>query len=729
MKTHLFLAFSLISAALSAAVNPYNWTSKGEMCLALQADFNHAYNTNLQWVKLENSTIYFHVGDNWLTETQAQGAETTVANFIQNTTFSETNNFMNMVSPSPSRWYWLFQYIQTVREEQELTEGMRDNIARKEFSAFFLSSPAHGSWPKSSSYVTAGQYAQYANAWGYTYASGTPKEQAWVEIPKEDKPDTPDTPVVVPELTPKREFRATWFTTHYAIDWPTTYITNSGSSSQIAAQKKELTDILDALVEGNMNAFCFQARPTADAFYPSPYEAWSKNLTGKRGLNPGYDPLAFAVEEGHKRGLEVHLWVNPYRVTASGWLTDTNDATYKSAHQWFIKYDNGSFSGTIIDPGYPEAQRYVVKVLMHMINNYDVDGIIMDDYFYPYGGTTTEDAASKALYKPAGMSDGDWRRSNVDSTMRMLYDTIQAVKPWVRFGIGAFGIWTTQKKVATSYGITLPTGITGLDDYAVQCCNPIEWVKDGYIDYLAPQLYWATTSTDQSYHKLCQWWSQDVCKHFSDQLPGNQVVDFFVSQAAYRFDLDEIVDQIDDNRRYNQTGGPGSIFYNTHCYMKDNELATPLMHKRVAEKRFIYPALPPAMNWKSVPALSPVTNLRVEGSTLKWDGGNAERFTVYMFPDTTSVENAINNAQYLYKVVWGTTSCTIPSTTSHRFAVCPYDRLGNEYAPTVWPTEAAGIVSSDEQPSQPVRKVITSGGQIFIIRDGHVYDLMGRGRP
>lgn len=728
MRSRFLLVLSFLSLALSAAVNPYNWTSKGEMCLALQADYNHAYNETLSWVKLENGVIYYHIGDNWLTEAQAQGQEATVARFIQNVTFTEDGNFINMVSPSPSRWYWLFQYIQTVREDQELTEGMRDNIARKEFSAFFLCSPANGSWPKSSSYEQAGTFAQFGSVWGYTFASGTPKEQAWVEIPKDDTPITPDTPDVPGAATPKREFRATWFTTHYAIDWPTTYVKNPGNVSQINAQKKELTTILDALVEGNMNAFCFQARPTADAFYPSPYESWSKNLTGTRGINPGYDPLAYAVEEGHKRGLEVHLWVNPYRVTASGSLTDTNDATYKSAHQWFIKYDNGSFSGTIIDPGYPEAQKYVVKVLMHMINTYDVDGIIMDDYFYPYGGTTTEDAASKALYKPAGMDDGDWRRSNVDSTMRMLYDSIQAVKPWVRFGIGAFGIWTTKKAVATKYGITLPSGITGLDDYTVQCCNPIEWVKDGYIDYLAPQLYWATTSSGQSYHKLCKWWSQDVCKHFSDGLPGNQVVDFFVSQAAYRFDTAEIVAQIDDNRLYNQTGGPGSIFYNTHCYMRDNELATPLMHKRVAEQRFCYPALPPAMNWKSVPVPSPVTNLHLEGNQLTWDGGTTERFTVYAFPDTVSVDAALNDARYLKRVVWGTTSCTVNAVAGYSFAVCPYDRLGNEYAPAVYSAQSTGISSPTDAPSQSVRKVLAPDGQLLILRDGHTFDVMGRSR-
>ena len=298
----------------------------------------------------------------------------------------------------------------------------------------------------------------------------------------------------------KHEFRATWFTTHYSIDWPKTKATSDSKREQ---QKKEMTDIFDEMVAGNLNAACMQVRSLSDATYKSSYEDWASVLTGTRGKDPGYDPLAFAVEEAHKRGLELHVWVNPFRVTSSGTIA-TTDKVWRSAGEWLIKYDNGSFSGQIIDPGFPDARAYVVKVLMEIVNNYDVDGILMDDYFYPYGGTTTEDAKSQAAYYNADQvtdvnGDGDklddWRRENVDKCMKMLYDSIQVVKPWVRFGMGSFGIWTTQKKAAQAYGLTLPSGITGLDDYDVQACNPVEWVKNGYVDYINPQLYWATTSS------------------------------------------------------------------------------------------------------------------------------------------------------------------------------------------------------------------------------------------
>lgn len=482
-------------------------------------------------------------------------------------------------------------------------------------------------------------------------------------------------------LEPKREMRATWLATHYAIDWPKTYVTSTGNTTQINAQKAELTTILDKLVAGNMNAFCFQVRPTSDALYQSSYEPWSKNLSGTRGLNPGYDPLAYAIQEGHKRGLEVHVWVNPFRVTTSGTLA-TSDPVWQNCNQWLIKYDNGSFSGQIIDPGYPAARAYVIKVLMEIINNYDVDGILMDDYFYPYGGTTTEDAASKALYKPAGMADGDWRRQNVDQTIEALYDSIQQVKPWVRFGMGPFGIWTTQSAVATKYGITLPKGITGLDDYAVQACNTVEWVKQGYVDYIAPQLYWATTSTGQDYDVLCQWWSQDVCQHFSSLLPGDKRVDFFSSQATYKFNTSEVCLEIDDNRNFNPQHGSGSIFYNTTSYVKDNGQGTTNMHLAVAQSRFTHKALPPAMDWKSAPTMAAPTALSLNGTTLTWQHPSADRFTVYVYPKGTDAQ-VTSRADYLYQVCYGKqlSLASVADLQHQTLAVCAYDRFGNEFAP------------------------------------------------
>ena len=516
---------------------------------------------------------------------------------------------------------------------------------------------------------------------------------------------------------PKHEFRATWLATVSSIDWPKTKAKDDASRLK---QQQELTTILDTLQAGNMNACYLQVRSLCDAMYKSSYEPWSAALTGTRGKDPGYDPLAFAIEEAHKRGLELHIWVNPFRATSSGTLS-SNDQLLQHAGEWIIKYDNGSFSGQIIDPGYPQARAYVIKVLMEIVNNYDVDGIVMDDYFYPYGGTTTEDAASKALYKPTnvvdvnqdGKTDDDWRRNNVDDCIKVLYDSLQATKPWVRFGMGTFGIWTTQKKAAQAYGLTLPSGIVGLDDYDVQACNTVEWVKQGWVDYINPQLYWSRDYAGQDYDVLCKWWAKDVCEHFSNQLPDGKKVHFCVSQAAYHaydgykgYDdgVGEIQDQIDVNRANLSSGYNGSVFYNTTAYCK--------MYQELQASHFNHKALMPAMDWKVTEQLSAPENLRVENNILKWEHPTAERFTVYAYPKSLDWATAQHTGTYLQDIVYGTEYALshIPNWQTLTLAVCSYDRFGVEHG--------VAIINEGQFPdSDPNATEITwvlNGGEIKV---------------
>ena len=518
---------------------------------------------------------------------------------------------------------------------------------------------------------------------------------------------------------PKHEFRATWLATVSSIDWPNKDTKAKDDASRLK-QQQELTTILDKLQAGNMNACYLQVRSLCDAMYKSSYEPWSAALTGTRGKDPGYDPLAFAIEEAHKRGLELHIWVNPFRATSSGTLS-SNDQLLQHAGEWIIKYDNGSFSGQIIDPGYPQARAYVIKVLMEIVNNYDVDGILMDDYFYPYGGTTTEDATSKALYKPAnvvdvnkdGDTDDDWRRANVDTCMKLLYDTLQAVKPWVRFGMGPFGIWSTQKKAADAYGLTLPSGIVGLDDYDVQACNTVEWVKQGWVDYINPQLYWSRDYAGQDYDVLCKWWAKDVCEHFSNQLPDGKKVHFCVSQAAYHaydgykgYDdgVGEIQDQIDVNRANLSSGYNGSVFYNTTAYCK--------MYQELQASHFNHKALMPAMDWKVTEQLSAPTNLRIENNTLLWEHAAAERFTVYAYPKSLDWATAQQTGTYLQDIVYGTEYALshIPNWQTLTLAVCSYDRYGVEHG--------VAIINEGQFPdSDPNATEITwvlNGGEIKV---------------
>ena len=435
---------------------------------------------------------------------------------------------------------------------------------------------------------------------------------------------------------PKHEFRATWMTTGYGIDWP--------RQKTADAQQTELKQKLDALAAGNHNAVCLQVRSFCDAIYKSSYEPWADCLTGTRGQDPGYDPLAFAIEEAHKRGLELHVWVNPFRVTPSGTLS-TDDPVWQNAGQWIIKYNNSSFSGQIIDPGYPEARDYVHKVLMEIVNNYDIDGILMDDYFYAYGGTNTEDAdsRSKHLYKVTDADKDnsyidDWRRANVDSVVHRLYRDLQKVKPWVRFGMGTPGNWTNKAPAGAYYGISLPA-TTAMESYDALYCNPVEWAKQGWVDYLNPQVYWSTTAKKGDYDILTPWWAKKVCENFSNKLPNGQKVHFFASQGAcyvykpdgmegYNYgDISEIQRQIDVNRANLSSGYTGSVFFSASDAI--------LMRNELRESHFQYKALPPAMDWKSKTALAAPTNVKVKDTVMTWDHPTAERFTIYIYPRGT----------------------------------------------------------------------------------------------
>ena len=496
----------------------------------------------------------------------------------------------------------------------------------------------------------------------------------------------------------KHEFRATWLATVSGIDWPETEATNDATREQ---QKQELIDILDKMKAGNLNAVCFQVRSLCDAMYQSSYEPWSIALTGTRGKDPGYDPLQFAIDEAHKRGMELHVWVNPFRASTS--TLAATDMLWDNAGDWLIKYNNSSFSGYLIDPGYPESRAYVVKVLMEIINNYDVDGLVMDDYFYAYGGTTNQDSVAQALHYRAsevidvnnnGNKIDDWRRSNVDNVIKAMYDSIQVVKPWVRFGMGPGGIWTTDSKAASAYGISLPSGISGSDIYNVLYCNTVEWIKGGYVDYVNPQIYWSTQVTAQDYDVLCQWWSKDVCEHFSNLLPNGKKVHHFPSPAAYKVygdypgyedGVEEMKREMDANRANLSSGYTGAVFYNTTSYLK--------MYADLAASHFKHTALTPPMDWKSNTALAAPTNLTVSGSTLSWQHATAERFTVYVYPKGTAWSTAKNDPAYLQGVIYGKSmDISGIDTNANDIAVCAYDRYGVEHEGTIYSNES-GIVT------------------------------------
>ena len=302
-----------------------------------------------------------------------------------------------------------------------------------------------------------------------------------------------------PNLSDKNvfEFRAVWVATVVNIDWPS----KQGLSSQI--QKAEFEALLDMHQKNGMNAIIMQVRPSGDALYPSNLEPWSEYLMGKQGEAPSpyYDPLSFMIEATHQRGMEFHAWINPYRA-----VFDINKSSIANTHlskvhpEWFLTYGDKKY----FNPGLKEVWEHTNKVVGDLVARYDIDAVHMDDYFYPYKIVGKEFPDESTYQKNArGLSKDDWRRSNCDTIVKQLSATIHKVKPGVQFGISPFGVWRNQDKDPIDGSRTIGAQTNYDDLYA----NILLWLKKGWIDYVAPQLYWEFGHRIAPYEVLLSWWS------------------------------------------------------------------------------------------------------------------------------------------------------------------------------------------------------------------------------
>jgi uncharacterized lipoprotein YddW (UPF0748 family) len=378
------------------------------------------------------------------------------------------------------------------------------------------------------------------------------------------------------QLPPKREFRAVWVATVENIDWP------SRKGLPVEQQQQEFINILNTQQRNGMNAVIVQIRPVADAFYDSPFEPWSEYLTGTQGQapNPYYDPLRFMLEETHKRGMEFHAWFNPYRaaINASRNNVTANHIT-RQRPQWFVTYDNKKY----FDPGIPEVREYVNQIIRDVVRRYDIDAIHFDDYFYPYpvAGKDFPDYNSYRQYGNNRMKD-DWRRSNVDSIIRMVSNTIKAEKPWVKFGVSPFGIWRNKDK--DPEGSYTKGGLTNYDDlYA----DVLKWLKNGWIDYVLPQLYWERGHRVADYELLLNWWAQHG---YGRHIYIGHGVYRIKSNAAWNIPA-EIPIQITETRTLNTI--QGSAFYSTKSF-RGNPLG---IEDSLRNHFYRYKALQPLMPW------------------------------------------------------------------------------------------------------------------------------------
>ena len=374
-----------------------------------------------------------------------------------------------------------------------------------------------------------------------------------------------------------QEFRAVWIATVDNIDWP-----NRGDTNP-ATQRAEFIRQLDLHKRNGMNAVIVQVRPAADAIYPSKLEPWSQWLTGKQGKAPSpyYDPLQFMIEESHKRGMEFHAWLNPYRAnfnikTAS---IASNHIT-KQHPDWFLTYGDKKY----FDPSNKKAQQFVVDVVEDIVTRYDIDAIHMDDYFYPYRipGKEFPDAAAYARSN-SGLSKDDWRRSNVDSIIERLNIAIKSIKPYVKFGISPFSVWRNQDQ--DPEGSDSRAGQTNYDDlYA----DILLWLRNGWIDYVAPQLYLEIGHDKIAYEKLLDWWSKH--SYGRHVYIGHGIYRAFERALAWK-DPTELPRQITLLREYPQI--QGSIYFSGKSFDRNPNG----WNASLRNNYYKIPAVVPEMEW------------------------------------------------------------------------------------------------------------------------------------
>ena len=423
----------------------------------------------------------------------------------------------------------------------------------------------------------------------------------------------------------KREMRGAWIATVANIDWP------SRAGLTAYEQRNEMRKMLDELAKSNINCIVLQIRPTADAFYPSTLEPWSYWLTGEQGKSPApfYDPLQFIIEEAHKRCIDVHAWLNPYRVLNSDDLSLLNkDHLYYKDPKLFVKYGGRYY----FDPGLDETREFLNKVVKNIVERYDVDAIHFDDYFYPYpvGGQQFPDDES-FKNNPRGFlphQKDDWRRNNVNLVISELQKTIKDIKPWVEFGISPFGVWRNND--VDPRGSATKASIQNYDElYA----DILKWLNEGTIDYVVPQLYWEIGKKIADYEVLIKWWSEN--SYGKNLYIGLFASGLGVNRAAAWQRPNELTRQLRMNKDYPAVDG--SVFYSAKPFLRNPQGLVDSLQNNF----YKYPAICPInRNIAGEPSAQP-QNLRVlkddKEIYLLWDsieddgGCEAAYYVVYAF--------------------------------------------------------------------------------------------------
>jgi uncharacterized lipoprotein YddW (UPF0748 family) len=439
---------------------------------------------------------------------------------------------------------------------------------------------------------------------------------------------------------PKHEFRAVWVATVVNIDWP------SEPGLSTFEQKREVIEILNMHQRLGMNAVILQVRPSADAFYPSELEPWSRYLTGIPGAapNPYYDPLEFWIEECHKRGMELHAWLNPYRVAQNFEQPLAANHIAFQHPEWILKYGNRLY----FDPGLPETHKFVAGVVKDIVARYDVDAIHFDDYFYPYPlENEFPDTTSFRLYNRGFFAENkaDWRRENVDIIIKMLDETIKATKPWVKFGISPFGVW--RNSADAPEGSNTKAGATNYDHlYA----NIIKWQEMGWIDYTLPQLYWHIGHPLVDFKTLADWWKKHA--YGRAMYIGHGVYKSNLASTVPEWALpDELPRQIDLLREIPEIGG--SAFYSSK-HFKRNLLG---LQDSLTSRLYKYPAIVPPMPWIDNQPPQPVSEFEKRWwKGVKWETAETKnemdkpwRYVIYL--NEAGAKFNSENPEFIFTII------------------------------------------------------------------------------
>ncbi len=424
-------------------------------------------------------------------------------------------------------------------------------------------------------------------------------------------------PTFEPPAAP-REFRAMWVAVVNNIDWP------SKPGLPAAQQQEEMLAYVDLAANLRLNAIILQVRPACDAFYPSTIEPWSEYLTGKQGRppEPAYDPLAEWILAAHRRGIELHAWFNPFRARGTGTKLPLAGNHIANTRRDLVR-SYGDFLW--LDPGESEARDYSVRVIFDVVRRYDIDGVHIDDYFYPYpqGGVDFPDNAPWQKYLRGGglLPRGDWRRQNINTFVQALYAGVKSEKPQVKVGISPFGIWRPAN----------PPGVHGFDAYSAIYADSKLWLQQGWCDYFVPQLYWKHEARQQPFDGLLQWWlgENTQARYIWPGLYTSRVADPKLNWPA-----GEIVAQVNTSRT--RMPLPGHVHFSAKALLQNNGGVA----EALRTSTYSSPAIVPAFPWldSNVPAAPMFSLCEKQGAwTLSWDaaGENVRFWCVYMLTSET----------------------------------------------------------------------------------------------